>query len=307
MLEPRGRRPKLWVRDPDGKLWLRKQPPPPDPGSAQERGFQLLPEFPAHRPAANPYFEPYLFPLFAERIPTPTRRDAADMLASWGVEHPDDQIEVLARSGGLRATDRLETAEYRAPDDDLSEPLEFRIAGRSRIADAAPLSVGDVVSLRREPDNVADQAAVIVDRLGRRAGYVPRQYTQLLGGLLDGGVALHARVIESSSSQKTQVRWWSRSRQRGPSASSRDAATTGRAKRPPSGRMTAWSLDDTDDLIEDEVAATLQRSRPILRSRPAPEAMPVSERRGCCSERTAGSAYRASAVARPHRPRSHHR
>lgn len=166
-----------------------------DLANAQERGFQLLPEFPAHRRVDDPYVEPYLFALFAERIPAPTRRDTAAMLAAWGVEDPDDQVEVLARSGGLRATDRLELADYRAPDDDLSEPLEFRIAGRSRIVDAAPLAVGDTVSLRREPDNVADPAAVVVDRLGRRAGYVPRQYTRLLGGLLDRGVALLGKVI----------------------------------------------------------------------------------------------------------------
>ncbi|HET7500387.1 MAG TPA: HipA domain-containing protein [Kofleriaceae bacterium] len=31
-LESRGpRRPKLWLRDPEGGIWLRKQPPPPDP------------------------------------------------------------------------------------------------------------------------------------------------------------------------------------------------------------------------------------------------------------------------------------
>ncbi|HEU4727114.1 MAG TPA: HipA domain-containing protein [Kofleriaceae bacterium] len=31
--EPRGaRRPKIWLRDPEGGIWLRKQPPPPDPG-----------------------------------------------------------------------------------------------------------------------------------------------------------------------------------------------------------------------------------------------------------------------------------
>lgn len=166
-----------------------------DLAHAQEHGFQMLPEFPMHRRADDPYAGRYLFALFAERIPAPTRRDAAPMLAAWGVERPDDQFEVLARSGGLRATDRLELAEYRAVDDDLSEPLEFRIAGRRRIADAAPLAVDDAVSLRRERDNIADPAAVVVDRLGRRAGYVPRQYTRLLGGLIDGGVALDGKVI----------------------------------------------------------------------------------------------------------------
>ncbi|HET7500386.1 MAG TPA: HIRAN domain-containing protein [Kofleriaceae bacterium] len=162
---------------------------------AQARGFQRLPEFPELRRAGDPYFGRYLFALFAERIPAPTRPDFAAMMVAWGVEHPDDQFEVLARSGGIRATDRLELAEYRAPHDDLSTPLEFRVAGRRYIPDVAPLHVEDTVSLRREPDNMADPAAVIVDREGRRAGYVPRQYAQLVGSFLDRGGPLEAKVV----------------------------------------------------------------------------------------------------------------
>lgn len=166
-----------------------------DLARAQARGFQMLPEFRVHRRADDSYTGRYLFALFAERIPAPTRRDFTEMMVAWGVDHPDDQFEVLARSGGIRATDRLELAEYRAVDDTLSQPLEFRIAGRRYIDDAAPLAVGDAVSLRREPDNTADPAAVIVDRMGRRAGYVPRQYTQLLGLWVDRGVRLDGQVI----------------------------------------------------------------------------------------------------------------
>ena len=166
-----------------------------DLAKARACGFQMLPEFPVHRRANDPYIGRYLFALFAERIPAPTRRDSAELLTAWGVDHPDDQFEVLARSGGIRATDHLELAEYRASNDDLSQPLEFRIAGRRYIAGAAPLAVEDAVSLRREPDNTADPAAVIVDRMGRKAGYVPRQYTQLLGGLIDRGVPLHGKVV----------------------------------------------------------------------------------------------------------------
>jgi hypothetical protein len=163
--------------------------------SAQARGFQWLPEFPELRRADSPYNSRYLFALFAERIPAPTRPDAAEMMVAWGVQYPDDQFEVLARSGGIRATDRLELAEYRAPQDDLSNPLEFRVAGRRYIPDVAPLHLEDTVSLRRQPDNLADPAAVVVDREGRRAGYVPRQYTQILGSLLDRGVPMISKVI----------------------------------------------------------------------------------------------------------------
>lgn len=163
--------------------------------SARTRGFQMLPEFPEHRGAGRPYVERYLFPLFGERIPAPSRPDAKQMMRAWGVDHPDDQFEVLAKSGGIRATDRLELAEYRAADDDLVRPLEFRIASRRFLTEPAPLAIGDAVSLRREPDNDADPQAVIVDRNERRAGYVPRQYTALFGRLLDLFVPLHGDVV----------------------------------------------------------------------------------------------------------------
>jgi hypothetical protein len=157
-------------------------------------GFRLLPEFSQQRAEDDPYRARYLFALFAERIPALSRADAAEMLRAWGVERPDDQFEVLAKSGGIRATDRLELAEYRAPDDELVQPLEFRVAGRRHILDAAPLAVGAKVSLCPEPDNEADAGAVIVDRDGRRAGYVPRQYTELVGRLLERSVAIDGQV-----------------------------------------------------------------------------------------------------------------
>lgn len=144
---------------------------------------------------ARPYTARYLFALFAERIPSAARSDAAAMLRAWGVEHADDQFEVLAKSGGVRATDRLELAEFRADDDPLDRPLELRIAGRRHLASAAPLAVGDVVTLRREPENPADTDAVIIDRAGNCAGYVPRQYTAMFGRLLATGVTLEGTAV----------------------------------------------------------------------------------------------------------------
>lgn len=168
-----------------------------DLSEAMKRGFRLLPEFPEHRVETAPYVERYLFPLFAERIPALTRHDAKAMMQAWGVEHPDDQFEVLAKSGGIRATDRLELAEYRPDDDALAEPLEFRIAGRRYIPadELARLEVGCSVSLRPEPANPKDPTAVIVDRYGKRAGYVPRQYTALFGRLLQAGVRLEGEAV----------------------------------------------------------------------------------------------------------------
>jgi hypothetical protein len=174
---------------------------------AFDRGFALLPEFPERRGEDEPYCARYLFALFAERIPRTSRVDAGEMLSAWGVEQPDDQFEVLAKSGGIRATDRLELAEYRPVDDDLSAPLEFRVAGRRHLTDPASLSVSAPVMLRREPDNLADTCAVIVDRQGRRAGYVPRQYTAPISRLLDRGVLLAGEVVRELVVPDDLGRW----------------------------------------------------------------------------------------------------
>jgi hypothetical protein len=178
-----------------------------DLGAAMARGFKLLPEFPQHRTVAAPYVERYLFPLFAERIPAPSRRDTAAMMAEWGVDRPDDQFEVLAKSGGLRATDRLELAEYRAGDDALTRPLEFRLAGRRYLEPAATLEVGAALVLRREPTNTADPLAVLCTRDGHRAGYVPRQYTPLVGRLLDAETPLECRVQRQLIAPDEPGRW----------------------------------------------------------------------------------------------------
>lgn len=166
-----------------------------DLSAAFSKGFKLLPEFPEHRVEASPYTERYLFALFAERIPSQARPDARAMLAGWGVEHVDDQFEVLARSGGIRATDRIELVEYRRDDDELMAPLEFRVASRRHLDDPAPLSIGDEVRLTREPTNDYDPRATIVDRSGRHAGYVPRPYVPMFARLLDAGVEVEAKVV----------------------------------------------------------------------------------------------------------------
>jgi hypothetical protein len=179
--------------------------------AAAAKGFAFLPAFPEHRQIDAPYEARYLFATFADRIPSGQRTDAAKMLASWGVEHPDDQFEVLAKSGGLRATDGIELAEYRAVDDPLVEPLEFRVAGMKHVlpGSRSALAVGATLRFEREPSNPHDPSATIVARTtdGTRAGYVPRQYSALTAKLLDLGVALGAVAIRELVLPDDAPRW----------------------------------------------------------------------------------------------------
>jgi len=175
---------------------------------AFDRGFRLLTEFPERRTCDDPYRSPYLFPTFAERIPSPKRPDYQAILESWGVEDGDDPLEILARSGGIQATDRLELAEYRASDDDLSESLQFRIAGMKYQDGEAEFHVGDHLELLRETGNAYDQdATLVLTRNGIRIGYVPRQYSRLIAGILGSGRSLDTVVIRELTVPTDTGRW----------------------------------------------------------------------------------------------------
>lgn len=159
-------------------------------------GFALLPEFPEHRVAPTAYRARYLFPTFAQRVPSPTRADLSELVAAWGVEHRDDPLEILARSGGVQTTDRIELAEYRSADDSLERPLEMRVAGATKLEDVEGLNAGDQLELRRELDNPHDAMATLLLFKGdKRVGYVPKQYAPMVARLLDARVALQAIAV----------------------------------------------------------------------------------------------------------------
>ncbi len=68
-------------------------------------GFTLLPPFPAR---FEKHLSPYLWNVFADRIPSRRRSDTTALLAQWGVNDPGDDFEILAKSHGRRATDFIE-------------------------------------------------------------------------------------------------------------------------------------------------------------------------------------------------------
>jgi hypothetical protein len=105
-------------------------------------------------------------------------------------------MEILARSGGVQLTDRIELAEWRPDDDDLGLPLEMRVAGASRHEGGAQLHEGDALALVRQPELEADPYAVRLDVVGGPSvGYVQRQYAPMVSLLLDDGVRVEALAV----------------------------------------------------------------------------------------------------------------
>jgi hypothetical protein len=93
-------------------------------------------------------------------------------------------------------TDRIELAEHRSDDDDLSVPLFIRVAGTKHYAASAQVQPETALQLVREPTNARDQfATMLCARDAGRIGYVPRQYSRLVARALDAGQAVQAVAV----------------------------------------------------------------------------------------------------------------
>jgi hypothetical protein len=182
--EPKEGRPrrvgKLW-KDSEGYAFAYV----PEVRLAQAEGFRLLPEFPEPRDDQAPYRSRYLFATFAQRVPSPKRTDFDAIMASWRVANVDDPLEILAASGGVQMTDRIELAEHRTDDDELSVPLFIRVA-----------RTGMELQLVRERDNVEDEFATMLRAPdGQQIGYVPAQYSRIVARVLDAGHSVRAVAV----------------------------------------------------------------------------------------------------------------
>lgn len=175
---------------------------------AESSGFNKLPEFPIVRRISDPYMSRELFSTFAQRIPSSQRLDYQQILRSWGVSSATDPFEILALSGGVLNTDRLELCEYRPLDDELQRPLFFRVSGERHFEGATMLHDGDLVDFEREPTNEVDRFATYVLVIGgQKVGWVPRQYSQLIASHLDRGHDLEARAMHRLVLPSERDRW----------------------------------------------------------------------------------------------------
>jgi len=206
-LSPRAQR--LWVmwgepsegrRRRVGELWRDREGYAfayvPEAEAAKAEGFRMLPEFPEPRTADAPYRSRYLFATFSQRIPSLKRADFDSIMAAWGVLNIDDPLEVLAASGGVQMTDRIELAEHRADDDDLSSPLFIRIAGARYYPAAEQIQADTELELLREPSNPEDESATMLRTPdGQQIGYVPRQYSRIVARAIDAGHPVTALAV----------------------------------------------------------------------------------------------------------------
>lgn len=145
------------------------------PEAAAHPRFQPFPSFPD---LERTYRQAELFAFFQNRVMSPRRPDYPEYLSALGLDpaYPDP-VELLARTGGERATDTIQVVPTPTIKDDR-EVLHFLVSGVRHVdpegAKLAQLEPGASLHLRREPDNARDPRALLLDiRTDEPIGYVP--------------------------------------------------------------------------------------------------------------------------------------
>ena len=137
------------------------------------RPFASFPDF------AQPYRSATLFPFFENRMVPGARADFGEWAASLGLPGNSDPFEVLAWSGGLRATDTLEIFPVAHVDRTaMTASFRFLVHGVRHREGADEeidrLQPGDQLRLVPEPANPVDTLAVLVlPQSGAAVGWAP--------------------------------------------------------------------------------------------------------------------------------------
>ena len=153
----------------------------------QLKGFRHLPGLPdLHRV----YDSPHLFPVFRNRQMPRRRPDYQDYVRELDLEVTSDPFEVLARSEGWRATDRIEVFAY--PDRTSEGDITTLFFARGiRHLDGAAEAVSrvardDVLNLVDDADNDVNPWAMLMsNRTSETVGWVPNYLVDMIHELRD--------------------------------------------------------------------------------------------------------------------------
>lgn len=139
------------------------------------------------------YVSRELFPLFSNRVLSRSRPEYPDYVR-WLAVEPNQQydpMQLLARSGGRRATDELCVYPHSEPNVNGQIELFFlshglRYLDQANLLQVNRLQIGDRLSLKPEDDNVKDRFALRLETDEPvKVGYCPRYLNQDLRRVLD--------------------------------------------------------------------------------------------------------------------------
>lgn len=148
------------------------------------------------------YVSDVLFPLFANRVLPKSRPEYGDYLRWLGLDESEhNELEVLARSGGSRATDTLEIFPCPEPTKDKNYEVYFFSHGVRHLqpqdqAKVNELKVGERLYLMRDLQNEHDATAFLMRTSDPIScvGYCPRYYSAEFSHLLESVGAESVRV-----------------------------------------------------------------------------------------------------------------
>jgi len=161
-----------------------------EPSAASLEGFFPLAEFPEFK---RIYVSQSLPAFFANRVMSQERADYEHYRKWLGLGVGEDTpFEVLARTGGGRATDTFHLVDEPRPDG-RGMLVRFFVSGISHVNEAMDrlgrVSLGDQLEIRPEPDNPIDPRALLVDVANNQpVGWIP-------SWLLD---EVHSRIEEGA-------------------------------------------------------------------------------------------------------------
>jgi len=162
------------------------------------------------------YVAKELFPLFSNRLLPKSRPEYGDFLGWLGLgPEAADDLELLSRSGGARATDQLQVFPCPEPTPDNRYVVEFFSRGIRHLLDEtreriAGLEPGERLFLMQDIQNPADPMALMM-RTGDPVlllGYCPRFYSAEFSKLIElvGHEKLEVRVAGVNPGAPMQLR-----------------------------------------------------------------------------------------------------
>jgi hypothetical protein len=161
-------------------------------------GFEPLPGLPDLH---TRYDDDQLFPVFSNRLMPRTRPEFDVLAARVDLSGDADPFEVLARSGGRRATDRIEV--FMAPERTQSgdSSVLFFARGLRHVPGAlevvADLQPGDSLVLADDPSNAHNARAVLLRVSdGQQLGWVPDYLVEHVHDLRQLNRAEPAALVE---------------------------------------------------------------------------------------------------------------
>lgn len=161
-------------------------------------GFHPLPGFPE---LDRRYDSPALFPVFANRVMPRERPDYPDYLARLDLDLDADPFEVLGRSHGMRATDRLEVFAEPVRNSDGQSRSLFFVRGIRHLDGAAEavdrLHIGQALTIVDEPDNPVNARALLLTGSDQvPIGWVPEYVVEHFHELRDWNSADPTVTVE---------------------------------------------------------------------------------------------------------------